>query len=177
MKINYADRRNDMNILEKKFIISDSDNAKFKGKVGLIKLEEVKQSFIAKRPNGKEEIVIDNGYKILTYFPEKEAYCCSVMYNKDNQILQWYFDILKSNCKYDNGIPYGEDMFLDVIALPNGEYYKLDEDDLNRAYNDKIITLSDFTNAYINIDKVENMVKYNFGDLCRFTAESFEKLR
>lgn len=177
MKINYADRKNDRNILKKKFVMLNSENTEFKGKIGLIKLEEVKHNFIAERPNGKKEIVIDNGYKILTYFPEKEAYCCSVMYNKNNKILQWYFDILKSNCKYDNGIPYGEDMFLDVIALPNGEYYTLDEDDLNKAFNDKIVSLGDFTKAYINIDKVENIIKYSFNDLYKFTTESFKKLQ
>lgn len=176
MKINYADRRNDKNILKKEFNIVDSQNAEFQGKIGLIKLEKVNQKFIANRPNGKNEIVIDDGYKILTYFPEKESFCCSVMFNKENQILQWYFDILKTNCKYDDGIPYGEDMYLDVIALPNGEYYTLDENDLSNALDNKIITLADFTKAYINMNKVEDIIKYKFNDLYEFTKESFKKL-
>lgn len=177
MKINYADRRNDKNILKKNFVILDSQDFEFKGKIGLINLEEVNQKFITKRPNGKSETIIDNGYKILTYFPENESYCCSVMYDRENQILQWYFDILKTNCEYESGVPYGEDMFLDVVVLPNGEYYTLDEEELKIALDNEVITMADFTKAYININKVENIVKYKFNNLYKFTIESFKNLQ
>lgn len=177
MKINYADRRNDNNILKKRFKIIDSCDHNFEGKIGLIQLEKVNKNFVAKRPNGISEIVIDNDYKIMTYFPKRDSYCCSIMYDKNNKILQWYFDILKENCQYVSGIPYGEDMYLDVIALPNGDFYTIDEEDLKDALDKRLITISDFTKAYISMNNVEQMLKNNFDNLYNFTKESFETLK
>lgn len=177
MKINYADRRNDKNIIKKQFVMIDSDNADFKGKLGLISLEEVNQKFIAKRPNGNSETVIDNGFKILTFFPENGAYCCTVMINRENQILQWYFDILKSNCNYDFGVPFGEDMFLDVILLPNGEFYMIDEDDLSEALQNNLITREEFEKAYTQAREVEEIAKNKFDGLNRFTKDALNKMQ
>lgn len=177
MKLNYADRRNDSNILNKRFVMSNSTDYFFKGKVGLIILDKIKRQFIAKRPNGNSEVVIDNGYKILTFFPEKGAYCCTAMINRENKILQWYFDILKSDCKFDSDVPYGEDMFLDVILLPNGEYYMIDEDDLNEALQNKLITPEEFEKAFKQARDVEKIVKNKFDALNRFTKDALNKLQ
>lgn len=177
MKINYADRRNDKNIIAKRFVISNSTDCFFKGKIGLIILDEIQRQFIAKRPSGKSETVIDNGFKILTYFPESGAYCCTVMINKENQILQWYFDILKDDPKFDGDIPYGEDMFLDVILTPMGEYYMIDEDDLGEALKNKVITHDDFVKAYESANLVKELAKNRFDKLYKFTKNSIEKLQ
>ena len=66
MKINYANRQNDSNILSKKFKMMKSQDPYFKGKITLIQVEKVKKQFVAKRPNGESDIIIDNNYKILT---------------------------------------------------------------------------------------------------------------
>ncbi len=173
MKLNYADRQNDSNILSKSFNksfkIAESQDDCFRGKITLIQLNKVKKKFIAKRPDGREERVIDDNYKILTFFPEKGSYCFSAMYNSNCNILQWYFDILKSDCKYNSGIPYGEDMYLDVVVLPNGEFYILDEDELKDALDKKIITIDDYTRAYKTMKSIENMLNSNFNKLKNFT--------
>lgn len=176
MKINYADRRNDNNILSKRFVMTTLSNQDFKGTVGLMLLEDVIKPLVVKRPNGKSEVVIDGGYKILTFFPEKGAYCCTVMINRENKILQWYFDILKGDCKFDSDVPYGEDVFLDVVLLPNGEYYMIDEDDLNDALNNKTITYEEFEKAYETAEKIKNFVKNNFDEISLFTKGAINKL-
>ena len=56
MKLNYADRQNDSNILSKSFKIAESQDDCFRGKITLIQLNKVKKKFIAKRPDGREEI-------------------------------------------------------------------------------------------------------------------------
>ena len=176
MKINYANRQNDSNILSKKFKMMNSQDPYFKGKITLIQVEKVKKQFVAKRPNGESDLIIDNNYKILTFFPETGSYCFSAMYNNNCKILQWYFDILKGNCKYNLGIPYGEDMYLDIVALPNGEFYTLDENELEDALSKKLITKKDFTNAYASINRVEYLLRTNFNKLKDFTEHSFKIL-
>lgn len=176
MKIKYANRQDDNNILSKKFKIINSQDSYFKGKITLIQLDKVKEKFVAKRPTGKSEIIIDNNYKILTFFPEKDSYCFSAMYDSNCKILQWYFDILKGCCEYNSGIPYGEDMYLDIVVLPNGEFYLLDEDELEDALAKKLITKNDFINAYASKNTVEQMLKANFNNLKDFTEHSFSTL-
>lgn len=176
MKKIYANRQNDSNILCKKFKMINSNDDYFKGKITLIQLERVNEKFIAKRPTGEIEVVIDNDYKILTFFPENESYCFSAMYNNDCKLLQWYFDILRKECKYDEEIPYGEDMYLDIVVLPNGKSYILDENELKDALDRKIITEKEFENAYASIHKIKEMLKMNFDKLQEFTEKSFEIL-
>ena len=176
MKLNYANRQNDSNILSKNFKIAESQDDYFRGKITLIQINKVKNKFITKRPNGKTETVINDDYKILTFFPEKGSYCFSAMYNSDCRILQWYFDILKNDCKYDSGVPYGEDMYLDVVVLPNGDFYTLDEDELKDALDRKIITKDDFNKSYKTMKNIENMLNINFNKLKDFTDTSFKLL-
>ena len=74
MKINYANRKNDKNILKKQFKTKDINYLGFKGKITLINIEKVKKNFKASRPDGSESVLISNDYKIMTFFPDKEKY-------------------------------------------------------------------------------------------------------
>lgn len=48
MKINYANRQNDSNILSKKFKMMNSQDPYFKGKITLIQVEKVKKNLSQK---------------------------------------------------------------------------------------------------------------------------------
>lgn len=169
MKINYADRRNDKNILKKEFKIKDIDNMGFVGKVGLIKIKDLKNEFIGTRPDGSKTLLIAKDYNLMTFFPKNDKYCITVMYNKDWHILQWYFDILRYVCKYEDGIPYSEDLYLDVVVLPNGKFYSMDEDELEEALNKKLISKKEYDMAYMTMNKIIKMIENEFGKLCKFT--------
>ena len=172
MKINYADRKNDENILKKNVKIIDSNNKKFDGKITLIELVDIQKELIVGRPDGSREKVIAKDYKIMTFFPNDEKYSMTVMIDDKNRILQWYFDINKYNCKYENQIPYSEDLFLDVVLLPNGNYYNLDEDDLEQAYKEKSISLKEYYDAYNTRGKIIKMIENDFSSILFFTVNS-----
>ena len=67
-------------------------------------------------------------------------------------------------------------MYLDIVALPNGEFYTLDENELEDALSKKLITKKDFTNAYASINHVEQLLGTNFNKLKDFTEHSFKIL-
>ena len=67
-------------------------------------------------------------------------------------------------------------MYLDVVVLPNGEFYILDEDELKDALDKKIITIDDYTRAYKTMKSIENMLNSNFNKLKNFTDTSFKLL-
>ena len=98
------------------------------------------------------------------------------MFDESWNLLQWYFDINRYSCKYDSGIPYNEDLYLDVIALPNGEYYTLDEDELDEALKRDLISKEEFDMAYETRNKIIQMIKNDFDKLKSFTQKSLDKL-
>ena len=166
MKINYADRRTDKNILKKKFKIMDANYNEFNGKISLIDIEDL-----------KEEVIISRNYKIMTYFPNSEKYCMTVMYDNNWKLLQWYFDIERYKCKYDLGIPYSEELYLDVVVLPNGKFYTLDEEELKQALNNNLISKDEYNMAYLTMNKIILMIKNDFTKLYNFTNKSLENLK
>lgn len=169
MKLNYADRRNDKNIIEKKFNIIDIKKDDFIGKISLINIKKINKEFTVKRPDGSESTLLKEDYNWMTIFPENKKYCITVMYDNNWNILQWYFDIARDICKYENEIPYNEDMYLDVVLLPNGKYYILDEDDLKQALNDGLINNKEYIEAYNTTKDITKMLDNNFNEFKKFT--------
>lgn len=176
MKLNYADRRNDKNILKKKFKIMDVVDEGFSGKISLMEIKDLEHNFEANRPDGASELVIAKNYKIMTYFPNNEKYCMTVMYSDEWNLIQWYFDINRYKCRYDSEIPYSEDLYLDVVLLPDGTFYTLDEDELEEAYMNKLISRDEYDMAYTTMNKIIQMIKQDFVKLCDFTKKSLESL-
>lgn len=39
--------------------------------------------------------------------------------NEKGEVVQWYFDITLANALTKEGVPYFDDLFLDVVVLPN----------------------------------------------------------
>ena len=72
--------------------------------------------------------------------------------DKDN-IVEWYFDIARELGNED-GIPYEDDLYLDVVIVPDGRIHLLDEDELEDAYNKKEVNKKDYDMAY----KTANMI-------------------
>lgn len=93
----------------------------------------------------------------------------TIMFDDKWNLLQWYFDIARNICKYDLGVPYSEDLYLDVVVLPNGIFYILDEEELEEALNKKIISSEEYNGAYIIMNKITQMIKDGFEKLSQFT--------
>jgi hypothetical protein len=70
------------------------------------------------------------------------------MYDGEGKIIEWYFDITKANGVDEDGKPYYDDLFLDLVLLPDGQVITLDEDELLEALNNGIITREDYDLAY-----------------------------
>jgi hypothetical protein len=123
MRINYANRKNDKNLIEYDYLIKDSQNEAFKGKITLIIIDKVKSVASVKRPNGNIDILEDSNYKIMTFFPEKENYSMTVFYDNNYNLLQWYFDIAENNGDYEDDIPYCFQRSVSVIQTQIYNYY------------------------------------------------------
>ena len=90
------------------------------------------------------------------------------MYNDNNEIVEWYFDISKEIGK-ENDMPYEDDMYLDVVLLPNGKITLLDEDELEDALNQEKITKQEFEEAYQEANRLMEQIKDKADKLKEFT--------
>ena len=96
-------------------------------------------------PNGK--CILDNNYKLLEFYDYNSKVKLTTFYDESNRIVEWYFDIAREIGK-ENGLPYEDDMYLDVLVTDIGEIILLDEDELKEALDKKQITNAEFENAY-----------------------------
>jgi predicted RNA-binding protein associated with RNAse of E/G family len=95
------------------------------------------------------------GYKWLNFFPESKYWALTVMYDDNLRILEWYIDITKSNFIDEYGEPAIDDLYLDVVVYPDGEYILLDEDELRQALESDEITSQEFDFAYNIVCELE----------------------
>lgn len=99
--------------------------------------------------DGDEPICLaGSGYKWLMYLPLNENWCLTSFYNPKNELLEWYFDISKCNFIDENGIPCIDDIFLDLVILPDGRTITVDADELQDALDNNQITIEDYNHAY-----------------------------
>ncbi|MCM1991347.1 DUF402 domain-containing protein [Oceanirhabdus seepicola] len=164
----YADRPNWTRVLQKKFSTKYIKNIDFNGYVSMIYIEKVKQPLI-KNMLGKDYCLVDDGYIWLELLPIYGNYHLTAMYNNNTQIVQWYFDITKQKGVSEDGIPFFDDLFLDVVVLPNSEILLLDEDELKDALDKCEITEQEYNTAYQEAKQIIENIAIDINTLSDFT--------
>jgi len=94
------------------------------------------------------------GYRWLTYLPLDECWCVTVLYNPDNGLIDWYFDISKGNFLDESRMPCIDDIFLDLVIKPDGRAITIDAEELQEALDDNVITADEFDYAYRIREKI-----------------------
>lgn len=127
----------------------------FKGYIGLLEIKEVtevqKWSF-----HENEFTVCDKGLKWLSILPQDGYYCITAMMNEKNDILVWYIDMIAAQGVDTDGIPYFDDLYLDLIVFPNGEIKVDDMDELEEALRQQDITQEQFDLAIRTADELKD---------------------
>ena len=111
--------------------------------------------------SGKNLCLANNGYIWIQHFPKDCNYALTTMFNEKHEIIQWYLDICNGNKINSLGIPYYDDLYLDVVLLPTGEILLLDEDELEQALRDNDITKAQYDLAYLEAKKLIQKIQEN----------------
>lgn len=128
-------------------------NDMFSGYISLIKVDKVKQK-ITVDYRQSDICLIDDGYKCLMFLPDSNNWCVSAVYNRVNEIIEWYFDMTKINSIDEYGNPFYDDLYLDIAVSPDFKVVILDEDELKEALESKEITETDYDMAHYTCDKI-----------------------
>ena len=117
-------------------------------------------------PKGK--CIVDNNYKLLEFYDYNSKIKLSAFYDESNRIVEWYFDIAREIGK-ENGLPYEDDMYLDVLVTDIGEIILLDEDELKDALDKNQITKYEFESAYKEAYQLMDRLQNKKRELQNFT--------
>lgn len=147
----------------------------FEGEIGLIHFIEVESPLIKKYKN-IENTLVANGYYWLQMAPKNKNYWITAMFNEKKELVQFYFDVTKQNIIKNNGKSYFYDFFLDVVILPNGESYLLDEDELLEALEIGEINQNEYDMSYSVAKSILEYANNKFDELLKFTYYCFDIL-
>ncbi len=133
----------------------------FKGYIALLKVNKVKEPLWTTHAN-KKVCIVDDGNAWLQQLPENEHFAITTMFNEHNEIIQWYIDITTHN-GVEHGVPYMEDLFLDLIVFPSGEIIKKDIDEMEEVFKSGMINQAQYELAFNTFHRIyEEIVEGNF---------------
>nr|WP_207554667.1 MULTISPECIES: DUF402 domain-containing protein [Staphylococcus] len=175
VKVKYIDKRHWRRLLDHDYIEVKVNNNKFKGIIGLITIKKVREP-LEVTVVGKKIVVADDNYQWLQILPEKKRYSMTVMFNDKGQPLQYYFDINLKNIT-QKGKARTLDLCLDVLALPNGQYELVDQDDLEYALKTKQITRKQYHEAYVIAHQLMIQIDEDFEGIERRAMYCYQKIK
>lgn len=167
MKRRYADARNNMDILESKFTNISVNDEYMNGNVSKLQIIKVKKKWTV---DEEKRCIMDEGYTWIEMYPQGKNYCITAMCDKDKNIKEWYIDIAKYT-GIENGVPFEDDLFIDVVIVPDGRVHILDENELLEAYHSGTITKEDCDLAYRTKDIVIDKFVNNIEKLTKITEK------
>ena len=152
--------------------IRNFNNEDFKGDIALIRFNKMNKPYIIENIN---LCMANDNYKWLEFYDYSKKYRLTAMYNEKNEIVEWYFDIARKIGK-ENGMPYEDDLYLDVVVTPTGKIKLLDEDELKEAFDRLEVNKSDYDMAYNEATNLINKLKDNKDKLKKFTDKYFYEM-
>lgn len=152
------------NVIEIEQKIKSINNEDFIGDIYLNNFKKVDTPYMLE--NGV--CLQDSNYKWLEFYNYNAKVLLTAIYNENNEIIEWYFDIARSIGK-ENNIPYEDDLYLDILVTSNGEIILLDEDELKEAFERLEITKEEYDEAYKIANDLIKKVKGKKEKLKKFT--------
>ncbi|KZE69346.1 hypothetical protein AWM68_03515 [Fictibacillus phosphorivorans] len=156
-----ADRPNWKRVLERNFEVTHKQNFCFNGKVTAIHLEQVSEPLIVHYKYHKV-CIADSGYTWLQHFPEDEKYTITTVLDTSGEVVQFYIDICLDHGVSEEGIPWFDDLYLDIVILPDKELFLLDDNELMEAFDKGAITDKEMKLAHKTAQKI--ISKYEKGE-------------
>ena len=114
------------------------------------------------KPFVKGMTLINDGYYIMEYTPMDKLYNARAFIDKNLNTISYYFDISLGN-GVDDGRPYYDDLFLDIIcsAETNNTVEILDEDELQEALEIGQIKKQDYDLAHSVCNELIDEIQQN----------------
>lgn len=167
MKRKYGDRAGWSRLIRREFRQMKINDESFTGDVTLLIMHEVAEPVVFEYPNRKV-CVVNNGYSWLQHFPENERFSLTTVFDEAGRTVQWYIDICLANGN-ENGRPWMDDLFLDIILLPNGDIIQKDAEELEAALSEGLITEELYQFAWEEANRINQLLETDQFNLIKET--------
>jgi predicted RNA-binding protein associated with RNAse of E/G family len=128
-----ADRPGWPRLRAQRFICQRIADGRVNGYATLLRMLEVAEPLWV--PHHEQRICIaDAGYSWLQLFPEGANYTHTTMFDADGQPVQEYIDLVAEQGVDEDGIPWYDDLYLDIAWIPEGAPLLLDQEELEAAH-------------------------------------------
>ncbi|GIN71328.1 hypothetical protein J14TS2_18030 [Bacillus sp. J14TS2] len=174
LKRKYGDRAGWKRILAREFRQMFFDSEEFVGNITLLRIHKVTESSFVQYGNTRV-CIVDDGYCWLQHFPENQHYSVTTMFDRNDEVVQWYIDICKEN-GIENGRPWMDDLFLDIVVLPSGEIFLKDEDELEESLEKGIIDKNLYQLAWKEANHMEELIRSEQFPLLKLAKEHMKKI-
>lgn len=172
LKKRYADKYvkgRATNTIFRKKKVNEND---FTGDICYYHFLDVKEKIIV--PNGKK--IMDNEYKWIEFYDYSSKIKLTAIYDKNDKIVEWYFDIARK-IGNEKGLPYEDDLYLDVVVTSDSTILLIDEDELKEAYNRLEVSKKDYEMAYSEANKLMKKLENNIDNLAIFTDKYLKEMK
>lgn len=113
----------------------------FHGYVTQLRIHEVTEPQVW-HWQGAPLTVCDRGMRWLSILPERGDLCITAQIGADDAVALWYIDMIAGQGVDELGVPWFDDLYLDLIVNPDGAVVVDDRDELDEA-----LRLGDITAA------------------------------
>ena len=138
--------------------------------ISVKQIRTIQSPFTILDPKGREVTLIDSGYHIVEFTPMGTFWNGRAFLDEERRVVEYYFDMSLQN-GVEDGIPFYDDLYLDVIYDPKEDGFLLtdDLDELDAALAEGTISKDEYklalktgemilseirsgTNAFVNLD-------------------------
>ncbi|WP_413381994.1 DUF402 domain-containing protein [Alkalihalobacillus sp. 1P02AB] len=158
LKRKYGDRLKWKRIKKRKYAQSFMNSQPFTGHITLLKMVKVSHPLIVSYEE-HSLCIANDGYTWLQHFPQNQHHAVTTMFNQDGDWIQSYIDICVQNGVDQKGVPWLEDLFLDLIVLSTGEVIVKDEDELKEGLQKEMIEQELYDLAWQEGNRIINDIK------------------
>lgn len=138
----------------------------FNGPVSLLQIDEASNPLSVQYDEHQVQI-LDDGNSWLRQLPSAQEHVLTTMFDSGGQVLQWIIDICLDSGVDSNGNHWWDDLYLDIVVLPSGEVFVLDEDELGEALDAGIISKDYHAIAWKETNRLLDLIHEGRYDLMR----------
>ncbi|MBO1578334.1 DUF402 domain-containing protein [Bacillus sp. XF8] len=154
MKRKYGNGSSWERLIEKTYTVKSIEE----GMLGILHILKVKEPSY-KGYNDRELCIVNDGYTWVQYFINDKNFAITAMLDEQKNLVQYYIDVAKEYKVDERGLPYFDDLYLDVVTLPNGEIYLLDEEELGEAYRTEDVSKEEYDLAWRTAEWIITTIK------------------
>ncbi|MEM7131736.1 MAG: DUF402 domain-containing protein [Chloroflexota bacterium] len=158
LKRRHADRLDWQRVTKRRFTVKAFNAPPFQGLVTLLCIDAVTEPLYI-TTDVQNFCIADARYSWLQHFPRGTNYTVTTMFDDRGQVVQWYLDIVRQHGVDERGVPWFDDLYLDIIVTPKRMTAVLDEDELDDALERGIIDLSEHQLAWNEVKRICNEIE------------------